>query len=135
MIIMDEKRYRVAFKFDGLTESAFRNIEWLRDSMQDEIVRVYNIYANKTNNGLTKKLSEEFNLLNPNYFEDNKGKEWTDFTEYNTFISKGYERLVVDDLNKSNISPLLDFYVDPDEIVFTGQLKVDHKVTISFYLK
>lgn len=129
------KNYQVIFHVKGLENSTFNKIEELKGFMGDELLRVYNIYANKTNDGLTKMLNEEFKNLYPTYFEDNKDKEWYELVEYNSYISEGYQRLVVDDFNKQNISPILDFYVDPTEIVFTGYLKLDKKVTISFYLK
>lgn len=129
------KHYRVIFEVKGLENSTFNKIEELKDFMGDELLRVYNIYANKTNGGITKMLNEEFENLYPTYFEDNKDKEWYELVEYNSYISEGYQRLVVDDFNNQNISPILDFYVEPTEIVFTGYLKLDKKVTISFYLK
>ena len=129
------KHYRVIFEVKGLENSTFNKIEELKDFMGDELLRVYNIYANKTNGGITKMLNEEFENLYPTYFEDNKDKEWYELVEYNRFISEGYQRLVIDDLNNQNISPILDFYVEPTEIVFTGYLKLDKKVTISFSLK
>ena len=129
------KNYRVIFDVKGFENSTFVGIKELKDVMGDELLRVYNIYANKTNGGLTKKLNEEFENLYPTYLEDNKDKEWYELVEYNSFISDGYQRLIVDDLNKQNVSLILDFYVEPTEIVFTGYLKTDQKVTISFYLK
>lgn len=129
------KHYRVIFEVKGLENSTFNKIEELKDLMGDELLRVYNIYANKTNGGITKMLNEEFENLYPTYFEDNKDKEWYELVEYNSYISEGYQRLVVDDFNNQNISPILDFYVEPTEIVFTGYLKLDKKVTISFSLK
>lgn len=129
------KNYQVIFDVKGLENSTFNKIEELKDVMGDELLRVYNIYANKTNGGITKMLNEEFENLYPTYFEDNKDKEWYDLVEYNSYISEGYQRLVVDDFNKQNISPILDFYVEPTEIVFTGYLKLDKKVMISFSLK
>jgi hypothetical protein len=129
------KHYQVIFEVKGLENSTFNKIEELKDFMGDELLRVYNIYANKTNGGITKMLNEEFKNLYPTYFEDNKDKEWYELVEYNSYISEGYQRLVVDDFNKQNISPILDFYVEPTEIVFTGYLKLDKKVTISFSLK
>jgi hypothetical protein len=129
------KRYLVIFEVKGLENSTFNKIEELKDFMGNELLRVYNIYANKTNGGITKMLNEEFENLYPTYFEDNKDKEWYELVEYNSYISEGYQRLVVDDFNNQNISPILDFYVEPTEIVFTGYLKVDKKVTISFSLK
>lgn len=129
------KHYRVIFEVKGLENSTFNKIEELKDFMGDELLRVYNIYANKTNGGITKMLNEEFENLYPTYFEDNKDKEWYELVEYNSYISEGYQRLVVDDFNNQNISPILDFYVEPTEIVFTGYLKLDKKVTISFSLK
>lgn len=129
------KNYQVIFHVEGLENSTFNKIEELKDFMGDELLRVYNMYANKTNGGVTKMLNEEFENLYPTYFEDNKDKEWYELVEYNSYISEGYQRLVVDDFNKQNISPILDFYVEPTEIVFTGYLKLDKKVTISFSLK
>lgn len=130
---MMDKTYRVYFETKNL--GLYEAIPGLEETMQSELIRVYNIYANRTNNGITDKLNDEFNRLNPNYFKENEGKEWYDLKDYNQFMTDGYQRLVVDDLNKDNASPILDFYVDPNEIVFTGCLKVDHNVTISFYIK
>ena len=103
--------------------------------MGHELIRVYNMYADKANSVITKQLNSEFDKLYPNYFKSNSGKEWYELLEYNKFMADGYQRLVVDDMNKSNISPLLDFYVDPEEVVFKGRLKVDPNVTIDFYMK
>ena len=125
--------YEVYFNVKNL--GLYGAIPGLKEAMQSELVRVYNLYADKTNSGITDKLNEEFDKRYPNYHEDNKDKEWYDLTEYNKFMADGYQRLVVDDFNKTNISPILDFYVDPEEVVFKGYLKVDHNVTIDFYLK
>lgn len=125
--------YEVYFNVKNL--GLYGAIPGLKEAMQSELIRVYNLYADKTNSGITDKLNEEFNKLYPNYHEDNKDKEWYDLTEYNKFMADGYQRLVVDDFNKINISPILDFYVDPEEVIFKGSLKVDHNVTIDFYLK
>ena len=127
--------YQVIFDVRGLENSTFNKIEELKDIMGNELIRVYNIYASKTNEGVTEMLNKEFKNLYPTYFEDNKDKEWYDLVEYNSYMSEGYQRLVVDDFNKQNISPILDFYVEPTEIVFTGYLKLDKKVTISFFIK
>ena len=125
--------YKVLFNVENL--GLYGTIPGIKEAMQSELIRVYNLYAEKTNDDITDKLNEEFNKLYPNYFEDNGDKEWYDLTEYNKFMADGYQRLVVDDFNKTNISPILDFYVDPEEVVFKGCLKVDHNVTIDFYLK
>lgn len=125
--------YKVVFKFENL--GLYGLIQGIKETMQSELIRVYNIYADKCNSGITEKLNTEFNQLYPNYHKENADKEWWDLTEYNQFMAEGYNRLVVDDLNRSNESQILDFYVDPEEIVFKGRLKVDHNVTIEFYLK
>jgi hypothetical protein len=103
--------------------------------MENEFARVYNMYADKTNGGITDKLNKEFEKLNPNYFKDNADKEWYDMTEYNQFMTDGYNRLIVDELNKTCGSPILDFVVEPEEVQFIGMLKQDHNVTIEMYLK
>ena len=129
------KNYQVIFDVKGLENSTFVGIKELKDVMESEFIRVYNIYADRANEDITEKLNNEFERLYPTYFKDNEDKEWYDLVEYINYISDGYQRLIVDDLNKQNISPILDFYVDSTEIVFTGCLKLDKKVTISFYLK
>ena len=128
-----EKTYKILFNIDDL--GLYGSIPGIKEAMQSELFRVYNLYAEKTNSGITDKLNEEFSKLYPNYFKDNNDKEWYDLTEYNKFMADGYQRLIVDDFNKANISPILDFYVDPKEVVFKGCLKADHNVTIDFYMK
>lgn len=130
-----EKTYKVYFNVKGLNESMYRFVEGLKEAMQQELIRVYNIYADRTNSGITDMLNKEFHRLNPNYYENNRDKEWYELTEYNKFMADGYQQLVVDELNKTNASPILDFYVDPKEVVFTGYLKYDPNVTIDFYMK
>lgn len=125
--------YKVLFNIKNL--GLYGTITGIKEAMQSELIRVYNLYAEKTNSGITDELNEEFNKLYPNYFKDNSDKEWYDLTEYNKFMADGYQRLIVDDFNKAEISQILDFYVDPEEVVFKGCLKVDHNVTIDFYLK
>ena len=128
-----DKTYKVIFDVKNL--GLYGSIPGLQEAMQSELIRVYNIYADKTNSGITDKLNEEFDRLYPNYFKNNKDKEWYDLVDYNQFMADGYNRLVVDAFNKTSISPILDFHVDIEEVAFTGYLKVDPKVTIQFYLK
>lgn len=125
--------YKVYFNVKNL--GLYGNIPGLQEAIQSELIRVYNMYADEANAGVTDMLNKEFDKLYPNYHEDNKGKQWYEKTEYNQFMAGGYNRLVVDKFNKNNESPILDFYVDPEEVVFTGCLKVDHNVTIDFYMK
>ena len=128
-----DKTYKIYFNIKNL--GSYGSIPGIKEVMQSELIRVYNLYAEKTNSGITDELNDEFNKLYPNYFKDNSNKEWYDLTEYNKFMAEGYQRLVVDDFNKANISPILDFYIDPEEVIFKGCLKVDHNVTIDFYMK
>ena len=125
--------YKIYFNIKNL--GLYGSIPGIKEVMQSELIRVYNLYAEKTNSGITDELNDEFNKLYPNYFKDNSNKVWYDLTEYNKFMAEGYQRLVVDDFNKANISPILDFYIDPEEVIFKGCLKVDHNVTIDFYMK
>ena len=125
--------YKIYFNIKNL--GLYGSIPGIKEVMQSELIRVYNLYAEKTNSGITDELNDEFNKLYPNYFKDNSNKEWYDLTEYNKFMAEGYQRLVVDDFNKARISPILDFYIDPEEVIFKGCLKVDHNVTIDFYMK
>ena len=130
---MNTTLFKVYFNVTDL--GLYGAIPGLKEAMQSELIRVYNLYADKTNSGITEKLNEEFDQLYPNYYKINKDKEWYEMTEYNKFMAEGYQRLVVDDFNRMNISPILDFFVDPEEAIFKGCLKVDHNITIDFYMK
>lgn len=125
--------YKICFNVTDL--GIYGLIPGLKEAMKDELIRVYNLFAEECNSGITDKLNEEFNQLYPNYFEDNNDKEWYDLTEYDKFMTDGYQKLIVDDFNKSDISPLLDFYVDPEGLTLKGCLKVDHNIAIDFYMK
>ena len=119
----------------GLDEALYGLIPGLKEAMQNELIRVYNMYADLTNAGVTDSLNKEFDNLYPTYFKDNVDKEWYDMTVYNRFMSEGYQRKVVDKLNETNASQILDFYIDPNEVIFKGMLKVDHRITIDFYMR
>lgn len=126
-------KYRVIFKYENA--GILEKIPAVTNRIEAELMRVYNIYADMTNNGVTEKLNEQFKLLNPTYFEDNRDKEWYELTEYNQFMADGYNRMIVDKLNEANASPLLEFYVDPDEIAFKGRLKAHPETSIEFFMK
>lgn len=127
--------FKIYFNVKGLDESLYRLIPGLKEAMQNELIRVYNMYANLTNAGVTDSLNKEFDNLYPTYFKDNADKEWYDMTIYNRFMAEDYQCKVVDKLNETNASQILDFYVDPDEVIFKGMLKVDHRITIDFYMR
>ena len=120
--------YEVIYNYTGVCNEAMKRL------MASELIRVYNIYADMCNNGVTDRLNEEFKSQNPNYFEDNKGKEWYDLTEYNQFMSKGYNN-VCEELNKKYASQLLEFYTNPEEVQFMGRLRFNKNATIEFFLK
>lgn len=132
---MINEKYIVFFEVKGLKESIYGKIfPELEKNMQQELFRVYNMYADKVNSGITDTLNEEFEHLYPNYFKDNKDKKSYELVEYNKFMADGYQRLIVDKLNETNISPILNFYVDPEEVQFKGYLKQDQNITIEFYI-
>ena len=102
--------FKVSFNVTNL--GFYGLIPGFKKVMQSELVRVYNLYADKTNSGITDMLYE--------------------LTKYNKFMADGYQRLIVNDFNKKNVSPILDFFVDPEEVVLKGYLKWNHDVTIDF---
>ena len=127
--------FKIYFNVKGLDESLYGLIPRLKEAMQNELIRVYNMYADLTNAGITVSLNKEFDNLYPTYFKDNADKELYDMTVYNRFMAEGYQRKVVDKLDETNASQILDFYLDPNEVIFKGMLKVDHRITIDFYMR
>lgn len=130
---MAHETYKVVFKYENL--GLYEMIPGIKGAMEHEFMKVYNIYAKMANSGITDELNRQFDILHPTYHEDNKGKEWYELTEYNQFMADGYNNLIVKLLNDANMSMLLDFFVDPNEIAFKGRLKRNHNVTMEFFLK
>ena len=110
-------------------------IPGIENAMKEELMRCYNLFADKANSGITDMLDEDFHKLYPNYFKENSDKEWYDQVKYNEFMADGYNRLICDEMNKSNVSLILDFHVNPKEVNFAGMLKKDHSKQIEFYLR
>lgn len=125
------KNYKVVFDIKGL-DSKYKGIKDLEKYMGDELIRVHNLFAEKTNSGITDRLNEEFESLYPDYFKDNMDKHFEDLIEYNQFIDDGYERLVLNDMNDKHISPILYFKTELGSLV--GYLRGDETVKIGFYL-
>lgn len=121
--------YKVIYKYQGVCNETIKKL------MANELMRIYNKYADMCNDGVTDRLNTEFDSSHPNYFEDNKGKEWYELTEYNQYITDGYNKQICDVLNKKFASLLLEFYTNPKEVNFMGRLRWDKNATIEFYLK
>ena len=123
--------FNAYFNVQNLEKSIFGGIKGLKEAMRDEYVRVWNIFCDKSNSGVTEKLNKEWEETHPNY--DLSDSEHCSI--YYKFMSDGYQRLIVDEFNKSSISPILNFYMDPEECILVGYLKFDPNVTIDHYLK
>lgn len=122
--------FNVYFNVQNLEKSIFGGIKGLKEAMQDEYVRVWNMFCEKSNSGVTEKLNKEWQETYPNYDLSNSEH----YKKYNKFMSDGYQHLIVDEFNRSNISPILNFYVDPEECILIGYLKFDPNVTVDHYL-
>lgn len=119
--------YKVIFRFgkDDIDDL-------IKEAMISEFYRVYNIYCEIANNGVTDRLNKLFDTLHPDY---KMSADFYENVEYIKFMADGYQKYVVDSLNASKVSPILDFFVDPEEANFMGRLKWDHNATIDFVLK
>lgn len=123
--------FNAYFNVQNLEKSIFGGIKGLKEAMRDEYVRVWNMFCDASNSGVTEKLNKEWEETHPNY--DLSDSEHCNI--YCKFMSDGYQRLIVDEFNKSSISPILNFYMDPEECILVGYLKFDPNVTIDHYLK
>ena len=123
--------YNVYFNVQNLEKSIFGGIKGLKEAMRDEYVRIWNMFCDKSNSGVTEKLNKEWEETHPNY--DLSDSEHC--SVYYKFMPDGYQRLIVDEFNKSSISSILNFYMDPEECILIGYLKFDPNVTIDHYLK
>lgn len=123
--------FNVYFNVQNLEKSIFGGIKGLKEAMQDEYVRVWNMFCDKSNSGVTEKLNKEWEKTHPNYnLSDSEH-----CSIYYKFMSDGYQSLIVDEFNKSSISPILNFRMDPEECILVGYLKFDPNVTVDHYLK
>lgn len=120
---------RVKFVTKGLDKSWLRFIPGLEKLMQDELLRCYHIYVDKTNGKIIEELNANFDKSYPKYFDKHKGQDWTELRLYNRYMADGLRKSA-----KIIESDLLEFDVGDDEINFYGILKADKKVSIEFFI-
>ena len=124
-----EKLYVDEFIYEGV------NNLFLKKIMAKEFLKGYKVFADKANSGITDKINSDFKSHYPNYFENNKDKEWYDLTEYNQYIADGFNQLICNTMNKNHFSYLLEYFVDPGDDMLKGRFRFNKKATIEFYLK
>ena len=124
-----EKLYVVEFIYEGV------NNLFLKKMMSKELMKGYNEFADRANSGITDKINSDFESLYPNYFDNNKDKEWYDLIEYNQYIADWFNQLICNNMNKNHFSYLLEYFVNPKEDQLMGRLRFNKKATIELYLK
>lgn len=130
---MSKQYYKPIFMISDLEDYEIKPN--LKEKMQNELMRCHNIFAHASNSGLTDMLNDEFNKSHPDYFKNNSDKEFDELYEYNGFMYCGYMRYIENEMNRKNISPLLDFSLDPIDYYLEGMLKTNHDVKIKFFMK
>ena len=133
---MDRELYfETVFEIRNLEQSLCRFIPGLKDSMMNELIQTHNTYANLVNSDEGyDKLNKIWDELHPNYFEENKGKHWTELTEYNEFLRKECTSKFVNKINEQMSNNIMTYRIG-DEAQLIGALKMDPKVEIEFWLK
>lgn len=100
-------------------------------ALREEFMRCYHLYAEKANSEIIDILNNEWNEQHPNEIG------WPfDLDKYDKFMADGFNRLICDEMNKSNVSPLFEcFYVVPENVQFVGVLREDRNklITLRFY--
>ena len=124
-----EKLYVVEFIYEGV------NNLFLKKMMSKELMKGYSEFADRANSGITDKINSVFESLYPNYFDNNKDKEWYDLIEYNQYIADWFNQLICNNMNKNHFSYLLEYFVNPKEDQLMGRLRFNKKATIELYLK
>lgn len=127
-----EKTFEIFYKFKNFDESIYRFIPGLKKRMQSELLDTYNIYADRTNQVIAK-LNNEFENLYPNYFEENKGKDFYELKLYNNYMRLGFQK-VVDEINNENYDSLMAYKVG-EELQLIGNLRHVPEIEIEFYMK
>lgn len=96
-------------------------------ALQEEFMRCYHLYAEKANSEIIDILNNKWNEQHPNE------TGWPfDLDEYDKFMADGFNRLICDEMNKSNASPLFEcFYVVPENVQFVGVFREDHNKLIT----
>ena len=120
MANIDEMRFKPIWKI--------KNIPLLyRKVAKTEIIRCWNLYADRTNNGLIDKWNEEFDALygkRDNY----------DIPEYNEFMRKRGQEVANMMTNEKVSKYLTGFKINEDHML-TAKLKFHPKSFITFVMK
>ena len=133
---MEHKLYfEVHYELRNFKESFARFIPGLEELMKKELMDTHNIYAKICNSDEGySKLNKKWDELHPNYFEENKGKDWTELVEYNNYIRTESQNNYVAWINKGMPENIMTYKLG-DELQLIGCLKIDPKVEIEFWVK
>lgn len=130
-----ELYFEVHYELRNFKESFARFIPGLEKLMKEELMQTHNVYADLVNSDEGyAKLNKEWDELYPNYFEENKGKDWTELVEYNDFIREACTKQFINWINKQMTKNIMTYRLG-DELQLIGCLKMDPKVEIEFWIK
>jgi len=130
-----ELYFKVHYELRNFEKSFARFIPGLEKLMKEELMLTHNVYANLCNSDEGyAKFNKEWDELYPNYFEENKGKDWTEFVEYNDFIREACTKQFINWINKQMKRNIMTYKLG-DELQLIGCLKIDPKVEIEFWMK
>lgn len=128
---MSNMRFRGVMEYTGYPERYGVSWKSVEPVMAQLYVMAYNRYANNFEFG---PVNEEWETLNPDIRAMDEGsKEWKD---YNRFVADKATAWVEEHINKEMMSNLTTrFYVDDDEVVFTGYDIMHPECRMSMHLE
>lgn len=130
---MEQKRYKVIFKSYGLEGDKYTD-ECFKSAFGPLLIKCHNEFAKKCDeSGITERLNSEFDKEYPNYeFK----KDFFDNTEYIKFMSEGYMKYVVNDMNKEwSIAGIELFFGEELNLMLRHKSIVFNYATLEFFMK
>lgn len=130
---MERKQYIVIFKSHGLEGDKYID-DYFKSKFGPVLIKYHNEFVRKCDeSGITERLNSEFDKEYPNY---EMKKDFFDNTEYIKFMSEGYMKHIVNDVNKKLSNTGFELFIGEElNLMLRHKSIVFNYATLEFFLK
>lgn len=130
---MEQKKYQVIFKSHGLEGDKYTD-DYFKSAFGPLLIDRYNEFVKKCDeSGITEQIDSEFKKEYPNY---EMKKDFFDNTEYIKFMSEGYMKYIVNDMNREWSTAGFELFFGTElNLMLRLKSKILNYATLEFFLK
>lgn len=130
---MEQKQYKIIFMSHGLKGDKYID-DYFKSKFGPLLIKCHNEFVEKCyESGITERLNSEFDKEYPNY---EMKKDFFDNTEYIKFMSEGYMKHIVNEMNKKWSTAGFELFINKElNLMLRHKSIIFNYTTLEFFLK